>query len=273
MSRSSLFASCLVSLLALGCATPEGPGPEPEPAPEGLQPGDIVPAGQVLPPKELLDYQIDVRLSSIEGAAGGGFSLDRLAWNTARGTALRSFQEPLGVDLQGPLSALLAILEVDFTVQADGSLVAEKVIDINGQPVAVKVVALLAADGAISAQLFLNDVQRLDLSADAGLSNVSAAVFDAAGAEVLSVVFTRNGQDFSVVFTRAADGDVFTLSLAAGVLTVERAKNGDGFGNDGGEFQLVVDTNNFAGQFTLVVLGIPATVCFGGGQLVSVGCN
>jgi hypothetical protein len=277
MAHRNLFAAAALSFAACQGATGGDPtGNSGTLAPNGLEVGSTVNAIEVLPPSESLDYLVGARLAEIQSDAGGnGGLLDRVVWDTAVNTAVSSFQEPLAGDLNIPLGALQGALGVGLEVQPDGSLEAEAEADINGEARNIRVALIPNADlSGGQAQIFVDEVLRLDISTDFAFTDVALTVFDEAGTAVKSAEFSRTGADFNLLVTDLQDQDKFALALAAQVLSIELDKDGDGFGNNNGEFQLNVNTAAFEGDFTLVVPilgGVKA--CFGGGQLVSVLCD
>lgn len=277
MSYRTLITVTALGLAACQGGPSEGPGDPSNPlAPNGLEIGATFQASEFLPPEESLDYLVEARLNEISAAAGGdGGLIDRVVWNSAVERSVEDFQVPLSGDLNVPLAALQEALSLDLAVQEDGSLEAEAEVDLNGEPVNLRVELTPNADlSGGQAQLFVNEVLRLDIVGDFAFTDVDLTIFDEAGAAVKSAAFSRAGADFSLLVTDLVDQDLFSLAFAANVLTIERDRGGDGFGNNNGEFQLNVNVTTFEGDFTLVVplLG-EVTACFGGGQLVSVLCN
>jgi hypothetical protein len=276
---SSVFAACVSSVL-LACAGEQSDPNVVNIDGQGYQPGDTVGISSILSTTDFMDYVVGDRLRNIERDTSDSGFLDRFAWNTSVDNSIELFQKPLNVNLVAPFQAFKTAFDKDFVVQPDGKLLADFSFDINDPQEEQSAVALSAQidldidqdNETFVAQIVIDGVVRAEITGDFGFTQVNANVFDEAGLPNANIVFTRDGQNFTVVFTQLDDQDKFTLSLTDGVIFVEADKAGDGFNQDNGEFQLTVDTNNFSGQFVGKVFFIPVSLCFGGGSLITILC-
>ena len=215
--------------------------------------GDKVAGNTVLPPEDCLDYRAQFRLLEVESTDDNGL-LDRFVWNQAVDSAFENFQQPLETVFKAPFQAIGEARSLDFEVQADGTLIATATIEVDGVAKELKVVLDPNDDfSAGTAQFFIDEVLRFEVSGDFAATNVNISIFDEAGVEQFDVSFVRSGANFTVVFTNVQNANKFTVDLNGTNLLIERDLLGDGLFEENFEFRVTVDVTTFNGEFTAVV--------------------